>query len=137
MKRNLFQNASYTEINLTPLSDLAWNLLIVFIIASTAMVHGVKVNLPRASAAAARNMAKAKTRAVSITAGGKIYLDTFPVTIEELETKLRQCKSENPDLPVVVRGDEQVSYKLVIEVLDILARLNITQLGLVTQKLVR
>lgn len=126
---------SHDEINVVPLLDLAWNLLLVFMIVITAAVQGVKVDLPKASAAP--SIAKPKTRAISIQASGQIFLDTYPVTLDELEAKLSQYKAKDPNFPVVIRGDEQVYYKNVIEVLDLLQRLEITQLGLVTQKLVK
>ena len=125
----------YDELNLTPLMDLAWNLLIVFIIMATATVQGISVNLPKASAAP--SLAKAKTRAVTIAADGRIYLDTSVVTPEELEVKLRQAKAADPALPVVVKGDASIQYERVIEVLDIIKRLEINQVGLVTQRLVK
>jgi biopolymer transport protein ExbD len=125
----------YDEINLTPLMDLAWNLLVVFIIAVTASVQGISVNLPKASAAMGK--IQAKTKAITITAEGIIYLDSYPVSIEELEGRLRQFKAEDPNFPVVVRGDENILYKNVIDVLDLLQRLEINQLGLVTKRLVK
>lgn len=123
------------EINVVPMLDLAWNLLVVFMIVVTASVQGISVNLPKASAAASK--IKPTTKAITITAEGTIFLDSFPVTLPELETRLRQYKASDPNLPVVVRGDEKISYKNIIEVLDILQKLEITQLGLVTQKLVK
>ena len=57
--------------------------------------------------------------------------------MSELESRLRQFKASDPSLPVLVRGDEKISYKSVIDVLDLLQKLEITQLGLVTQKLVK
>lgn len=123
------------EINVVPMLDLAWNLLVVFMIVVTASVQGISVNLPKASAAASK--IKPSTKAITITAEGTIFLDSFPVTLPELETRLRQFKASDPNLPVVVRGDEKISYKSIIDVLDILQKLEITQLGLVTQKLVK
>lgn len=123
------------EINITPLLDLAWTLLVVFIISVTAAIQGIKVNLPKASAAP--SLVKPKTKAVTIDSRGQIYLDAYPVTMEELETMLRQYKAADPELPVVIKGDEQVYYKSVIEILDLMQRLEITQLGLVTQRLVK
>lgn len=123
------------EINVVPMLDLAWNLLVVFMIVVTASVQGISVNLPKASAAVSK--IKPTTKAITITAEGTIFLDSFPVTLPELETRLRQYKGADPNLPVVVRGDEKISYKSIIEVLDILQKLEITQLGLVTQKLVK
>jgi len=125
----------YDQINVTPLLDLAYVLLIIFIILCTATVQGIKVNLPKASSQP--SLAENKTKAISITADGTIYLDTFPVSMAELENLLRQYKSVTPDLPVIIKADASIPYQRVVEVLDLVGRLEITQLGLVTQKLVK
>lgn len=135
MRRDLYEQKDLDEINVTPLLDLAWTLLVVFIIAVTASVQGIKVNLPQASEAP--SLTKPKTKAVSILANGQIYLDAFPVTLKELEMYMRQYKAVDPNFPVVIKGDEKVYYSRVIDVLDILGQLEITQLGLVTKKLVK
>jgi biopolymer transport protein ExbD len=129
------ENEPYSDINITPMLDLAYVLLVIFIIMTTATVQGIKVNLPKASAAP--SLAKPQTKAVTVAADGTIYLDTFPVTMDELESRLRQYKSANPALPVVIKGDAAVQYEKVIQVLDLMGRLDITQLGLVTQRLVK
>ncbi|HTN94283.1 MAG TPA: biopolymer transporter ExbD [Gallionella sp.] len=129
------ENEPYDEINITPMLDLAYVLLVIFIIMTTATVQGIKVNLPKASAAP--SLAKPKTKAITVAADGKIYLDTYPVTMAELESRLRAYKAAIPDLPVVIKGDAKVQYEKVIEVMDLLGRLDITHLGLVTQKLVK
>ena len=116
----------YDEINITPMLDLAYVLLVIFIIMTTATVQGVKVNLP-----------KPQTKSITITQDGTIYLDTYPVTIQDLEARLQGFKAVNPDLPVVVKADGMIAYQRVVEVLDLLGRLEITQLGLVTQRLVK
>ena len=126
---------AYDEINVTPMLDLAYVLLIIFIILTTATVQGIKVNLPKASAQP--SLAQNKTKAITISADGTIYLDTFPVTMTELEADLRQLKAENPSLPVIIKGDSTVQYQKVVDVLDLLGRLDITQLGLVTQRVVK
>ena len=125
----------YDEINITPMLDLAYVLLVIFIIMTTATVQGIKVNLPKASAQS--SLAENKTKAITISADGTIYLDTFPVSMGELENMLRQYKAANPNLPVIVKGDATVQYQKVIDVLDLLGRLDITQLGLVTQRIVK
>ena len=135
MRRSLYDQASMDEINITPLLDLAWTLLVVFIIAVTASVQGIKVNLPKASNTP--SLVKPRTKAISILADGQIYLDTYPVTMAELETRLRQHKAVDPDFPVVIKGDDKIYYQNVIAILDLLGELEITQLGLVTQKLVK
>ena len=135
MRRSRERHRLLDEINVTPLLDLAWTLLVVFIIAVTAAIQGIKVNLPKASNTP--SLVKPKTKAVTIRNDGQIYLDAFPVTIKELETYLRQYKAADPNLPVVIKGDEKIYYGRVIEVLDLMQELEITQLGLVTQKLVK
>ena len=125
----------YDEINITPMLDLAYVLLVIFIIMTTATVQGIKVNLPKASAQP--SLAENKTKAISITADGTIYLDTFPVTMPELENLLRQYKAANPNLPVIIKADSAIQYQRVVDVLDLMGRLEITQLGLVTQKIVK
>ncbi|HXH47012.1 MAG TPA: biopolymer transporter ExbD [Bradyrhizobium sp.] len=125
----------YDDLNVTPLMDLAWNLLIVFIIMATATVQGINVDLPKASAAP--SLAKPRTKAITITADGRIYLDTSAVSIQELEMRLQQFKAVDPDLPVVVKGDASIQYFRVIEVLDVTKRLQINHLGLATERLVK
>jgi biopolymer transport protein ExbD len=125
----------YDEINITPMLDLAYVLLVIFIIMTTATVQGIKVNLPKASAQP--SLAENKTKAITISADGTIYLDTFPVSMSELENMLRQYKGANPNLPVIIKADASIPYQHVVDVLDLLGRLEITQLGLVTQKIVK
>lgn len=125
----------YDEINITPMLDLAYVLLVIFIIMTTATVQGIMVNLPKASAAP--SLAKPQTKSVTITQDGTIYLDTYPVTMQELESRLIQYKAANPQLPVVIKADGLIAYQRVVDVLDLMGRLEITQLGLVTQRLVK
>ncbi|WP_150047641.1 MULTISPECIES: ExbD/TolR family protein [Methylomonas] len=126
---------NYDEINVTSMLDLAYVLLIVFIIMTTAAVQGIQVNLPKASDAP--SLSKPQTKAITVTADGTIYLDTFPVTMEQLEATLMQYKAANPEFPVVVKGEASVEYQYVVDILALLGRLEITQVGLVTQKLVK
>ncbi|MEQ8233146.1 MAG: biopolymer transporter ExbD [Gammaproteobacteria bacterium] len=125
----------YDELNVTPLMDLAWTLLIVFIIMATATVQGITVDLPKASDAP--SLARPQTRAITITGDGRVFLDSTRVTLSELEQRLRDLRAANPDLPVVVKGDAALRYDTVIEVLDLVKRLKIRNLGLVTARLVR
>ncbi len=125
----------YDDINITPMLDVAYVLLLIFIIMTTATVQGITVNLPKASSSP--SLAKPKTKAISITADGTLYLDTYPVTLPELETRLAQYKAATPDLPVVIKADSSIQYQKVMDVLDVVTRLEISQLGLVTQKLVK
>jgi biopolymer transport protein ExbD len=128
-------NQPYDDINVTPMLDLAYVLLVIFIILTTATVQGIVVNLPKASAAP--SLAQPRTKAISVTGDGTIYLDTFPVSLAELETLLGQYRAADPELPVIVKADATVQYQRVVDVLDVIGRLQITQLGLVTQRVVK
>ncbi|NPU90932.1 MAG: biopolymer transporter ExbD [Gammaproteobacteria bacterium] len=129
------ESKAFDDINVTPMLDLAYVLLIIFIIMTTATVQGITVNLPKASTAP--SLAKPKTKAITITQDGTIYLDTFPVSLPDLESLLTQYKAVNPELPVVIKADAAIQYQRVVEVLDLMGRLEIRQIGLVTQKLVK
>ena len=126
------EDKPYDDINITPMLDLAYVLLVIFILMCTASVAGTKVNLPRASAPST-SLAKPKTKAVTINNEGRIFLDTVPVTLAELEQRLGQQKALTPDFPVVIRGDSITQYQSVMDVIDVVARLGITQVGLATK----
>jgi biopolymer transport protein ExbD len=79
-------NRLYDDLNVTPLLDLAWVLLLVFIIMATATVQGISVALPRA--ANAPSLARPHTHAVTITGDDRIYLDTTAVSLGELRDRL-------------------------------------------------
>lgn len=125
-------NAPYDDINVTPMLDLAYVLLVVFIILTTASVQGVKVNSPRTLAAS--SLAKPQTRAITITSDGTVYLDAYPVSLEELAQRLADYKAANPALPVVLKADARTQYRKVTEVLEVTKKLDITEIGLVTQR---
>jgi biopolymer transport protein ExbD len=125
----------YDDINITPMVDLTFVLLIIFVIMTTATVQGMRVNLPKAGPA--KSLAKSTTKAITVTQDGKVFLDTIPVTMAELEQRLVQQRSLTPEFPVVVRGDGQVAYQSVVDVLDLLGRLNMTTVGLATKPLVK
>jgi biopolymer transport protein ExbD len=126
------ENQPYDDINVTPMLDLAYVLLVVFIIMTTASVQGVRVESPGTKAIS--NLAKPQTRAITITADGAVYLDAYPVTMEQLRVSLGQYKAANPALPVVLKGDAAVQYDKVVQVLNIVKQLDITEIGLVTKR---
>jgi biopolymer transport protein ExbD len=107
-------------------------LLVTFIILTTASVQGVRVASPETKAIG--NLAKPQTRAITVTPDGTLYLDAYPVTIEQLSSLLGQYKAANPNLPVVIKGDAAAPYEKIIEVLAAVKRLDIAQVGLVTKR---
>jgi biopolymer transport protein ExbD len=123
---------AYDDINITPMLDLAYVLLVIFILMATASVQGIKVDLPKASAA--QSLVQPKTIAITVTNDGQIFIDAFPVTISDLETRLRNAKASNPDVPIVLKGDASAQYGKVTEVLDLCRQLGLNKVGLVTGK---
>jgi biopolymer transport protein ExbD len=125
------ESKPYDDINITPMLDLAYVLLVIFILMTTATIQGLKVNLPRASTSP--SLAKPQTKAITINNEGKIFLDTIPVTLSELEQRLNAQKALTPEFPVVVRGDSATQYQAVMDVLDVIGRIGLSQIGLATK----
>ena len=123
-------NALFDDINVTPMLDLAYVLLVIFIIMTTASVQGVRVDVPRADMSAA--LAKPRLKAITVSEAGDVYLDAYPVTMEQLETRLLQLKAVYPSQPMVIKGDARAQYLKVMQVLEILKKTGITDIGLVT-----
>jgi biopolymer transport protein ExbD len=126
------RNQLYDDINITPMLDLAYVLLVTFIILTTAAVQGVRVQAPLTQAA--NNLGKPQTRAITVTADGSIFLDAYPVTMDQLRSTLAQYKAANPNLPVVLKGDAAAQYQIIMDVLELAKSLDITEIGLVTKR---
>ena len=125
------EDKPYDDIN-TPMLDLAYVLLVIFIIMTTAAVQGIRIDLPKASSTV--SLSKPTTKAITINNNGDVFLDAYPVTLPDLENRLRTAKATEPEFPVVVRGDATVQYQKVMDVLDLLRRLDLNKVGLVTGK---
>ena len=126
---------SYDDINVTPMVDLYLVLLLIFIIMTTAGVQGVKVNLPKASAASSKKVDAPKIQAITVDNQGAIKLNaTACASLSDLEAKMAAVKAATPDAPVVLRGDTNTQYQVIMDVLDVLGRLGFSQLNLATKK---
>lgn len=122
---------SLNELNITPLLDLAFVLLVIFIITTTPMVNDLELNLP--SAKPQPKDPPKKPNYVTVNTAGKIFFNMQQVDLIALQQLLVQKRTEDPDLSVVVRGDSKVQYQNVINVLDILQQANVTKVGLATE----
>jgi biopolymer transport protein ExbD len=127
------EDKPYDDINITPMLDLAYVLLVIFILMCTASVQGMKVNLPHASNAPQPNLAKPKMQAITVNNEGKYFLNTSPMTLQQIRQALTQAKAATPDLPVVIRGDSATQYQAIMDVLTVVGNLGITQVGLATK----
>ena len=126
----LNEDKPYDDINITPMLDLAYVLMVIFILMCTASVEGMRVDLPKASKAP--SLGKPKTKSITVNSEGKVFLDTAEITLVDLESRLASLKAATPDLPVVIRGDRVTQYQKVMDVLDVVGRVGISQVGLAT-----
>ncbi|MGQ0810226.1 MAG: ExbD/TolR family protein [Nitrospiraceae bacterium] len=125
-------HGAVADINITPLLDLAWVLLVIFIITTTAMVQGIELKLPESTPH--ETDMETTTRTISVKKTGDIFLDEERVKIGELEGILRDLKkAKDGKLPIVLKGDAGAEYKHVVAVLDVLQRIPIEDLALATK----
>src|SRR6201995_4495662 len=103
------------EINVTPLVDVMLVLLIIFMVTAPLMTSGVAVDLPKADAKPLNTDSQPLT--VAINAAGKIFLQDQEVQLEELVGKLQAISQNNPDRRIFVRGDKELSYGRIMEVM--------------------
>jgi len=132
IKKKKKSHGAVADINITPLLDLAWVLLVIFIITTTAMVQGIELKLPESTPH--ETEMESNTPTISVKKGGDIYMDEEHVKLTELEKLIRDLKSaKGGKLPLVLRGDAGVEYKHVVAVLDILQRIPVEDLAIATK----
>jgi biopolymer transport protein ExbD len=119
------------ELNITPLLDLAFVLLVIFIITTTPIVNDLDVALPTASNRA--KDPKPKVNYVTVESTGKTYLNREEVDLDALREKLVALRVDAPDLNVVVRGDGHTKYQRIVGVMDVLQQANIAKVNLATE----
>jgi len=119
-----------SEINLTPLMDLTFILLITFIITFPLIEQGIPINLPHGKA---KELSPDRARTITVDKQGIVFLDDRQLTIAQLGERMTQLASANPDVMVLVRADEDIDYGVVVTVLRVLNDASITRLALVTQ----
>lgn len=123
-------NEVMSEINMTPLVDVMLVLLIIFIITVPVLTHSVKVDLPRADNTP--NEIKPETIHLAVTADGLIHWNETLVDFEELEVRLTQEASKDPQPEIHLRGDRTVEYEHVIKAMAAVQRAGMLKLGFVT-----
>jgi len=127
--KHSFQTLS--EINVTPLLDLAFVLLIIFIITTPLMDKSTGIVLPSSKAAAdAVNPALVQT--VSLSKDGQVALNTQPVSLDQLASLLSDKRSIQPDIAIVVRSHRELQVQKLVDVLDAIRRAGVTKVGVVT-----
>src|SRR6185436_12972621 len=120
------QHSTMNELNITPLLDLAFVLLVIFILATTPMVNDLDLNLPTKSAANQKPPSD-KPNFIVVNKDGSIFLNLKPVAADNLLPTLKQLKRSNTNAMVVVYGTNSVRYQNMINVYDALQRADLTR----------
>ena len=119
------------ELNITPLLDLAFVLLVIFIITTAPMVDAVNLSLPESTPKPKDPPQKANY--VSIESDGTISLNRDKVNLARLYTGLVELRTKDPDLSIIVRGDSKLKYQHVVNVLDVLQQANVFKVSMATE----
>ncbi len=122
---------SLTELNITPLLDLAFVLLVIFIITTIPPVKDMDLKLPTATKHEKDPPRKANY--ISVQANGRLVLNTLEIPMTDLLGKLISLRTDDPDLNIIVRGDAKTKYKQIRAVLDVCQQANIVKVDLATE----
>ena len=107
----------YDSINVTPMLDLAYVLLVVFILMTTASVQGMKISMPKPSSKPATEQHELKI--VQVMPGGALLINGVPVTLAQLTQQLTSAKARDPKVTVAIKGDARAQYASVVAVIDL------------------
>ena len=121
------------ELNITPLLDLAFVLLVIFIITTTPIVNDKDIDLP--SAAKRPKETKTKVQYVTVNSEGQLFLNNLEVDLPVLQEKLVAMRLDDPEINVVIRGSAKTKYQNVVNVMDVLQQANLGKVNLATEAL--
>lgn len=124
--------STLTELNVTPLLDLAFTLLIIFMITTPLIENSMDLIVPT-STASSQAVDPSKVQIISVDKNSVIKLDESEVTAETLELQLQALKLADPELAVIVRPHRDLPIQQFISVMDILQRVGITKVGVMTR----
>ncbi len=128
-RTSLVSLGQISDINMTPLMDLTFILLITFIITFPLIEQGVAINLPKGKAADLQEQA---SRSISLNLDKQLYLDEVPVSMQELVAAMADIAASEPDTTIYVRADRKLAYGEVVGIMRVLHDANITRMALVT-----
>ncbi len=132
-KTSRYAHSTLNELNITPLLDLVFVLLVIFIITTPQLMNNLEMILPSGKPPERiPNQPKQQIHKLVLDAEGQAFLNNEPFSLAALREKLKQLKSADSDLRVVVKADDEVDYQSMVSVLDTLQQLEITKVGLAT-----
>ena len=122
----------YDSINVTPMLDLAYVLLVVFILMTTASVQGLNISMPKPSNKPSTE--QRDLRIVQVMPGGALLVNGAPVTLAQLAQQLTDARARDPKLTVAIKGDARAQYAAVVAVIDLCNQLQVN-MALVTARI--
>ena len=127
------QHRTLTELNITPLLDLVFVLLVIFIITTPQMMNNLEMTLPSAKPPPPNpNQPEPKINRILVNAQGEASLNGETLAVPALKEKLQLLKAVESDPRIVVKADDETDYQSMVTVLDLLQQLDITRVGLAT-----
>jgi len=126
------ESKPYDTINVTPMLDLAYVLLVVFILMTTASIQGLSITMPKPSNKPVTEQHEMKV--VQVAASGAVLLNGTAVSLAELEAQLKAAQSRDAKMSVAIKGDARTQYAKVVAVIDLCDRLGVN-MGLVTARI--
>jgi biopolymer transport protein ExbD len=132
-KTSRSHHGTLNELNITPLLDLVFVLLVIFIITTPQLMNNLEMTLPSSQPHPVDpNAPRPEIHRILVDSSGRTFLNEEPMTIPALRAGLAKRKAVDPDLSVVVNGADDVNYQSMIQVLDVLQQLDINRVGLAT-----
>jgi biopolymer transport protein TolR len=131
-ERGIAPSQPMAEINVTPLVDVMLVLLIVFMVTAPLITSAVSVNLPKANAAPAAS--DAKPIVITVNAQDQIFLNNSQIPLTNLVSTLQQISQNNTDQKVFVRGDKDVSYGDMLQVMATITQGGFTKVALLADR---
>jgi biopolymer transport protein TolR len=119
------------DINVTPMVDVMLVLLVIFMVTAPLMTSGVPVDLPKSNAGALKGDDQPLT--ISVNAKGRIFLQDTEIRLEELAPRLKAITNAKPDTRIFVKGDKDINYGAVMEVMGQLSAAGFPHVALLTQ----
>ena len=120
-----------SEINIVPLVDISLVLLIIFMVtANYIMTSSFRIDIPQASHA--KQIQPGYTVTINISREGPVYIENELVTSAELRKRMRAKFQDNHDMAVIISADRNISFKSVVNILDLLSEIGISRLNIAT-----
>jgi biopolymer transport protein TolR len=131
LKKNYKSRKSISEINVTPFVDVMLVLLIIFMVTAPLLTAGIKINLPESSSVLKNEKNDPVT--VSMNSKGEIYIQKKKISPNDLIKKLVSLRGQNKDLKIYIKGDKNLNYGKIMDLMSFINRSGFKKVALVTK----